>query len=99
MENMTGIFSSRIVAGQLFEEADMVIGLLLDCKLRIQEIKLPTTIHSIMGNLELCYINSSSMKEDFPPPQQGKLFLTINPAALKLWFKRIRVNYMVKPTF
>lgn len=51
MENMTGIFSSRIVAGQLFGEADTVIDLLLDCKLRVQEIKLPTTIHSIMGNL------------------------------------------------
>lgn len=44
MESMTAICSSKIVAGQLFGKADMVINLLLDCKLRIQEIKLPTTI-------------------------------------------------------
>ena len=81
MENMTGIFSSKIVAGQLFGEADTVIDLLLDCKLRIQEIKLPTTMRSI------CHINLSSMKEGFLHPTQGKLFPTINPAALKWWFK------------
>lgn len=88
MGNVTGIFSSKIIAGQVLEEADTVMDLLLDCKLRIHTIKLPTPIHSILGNLQLCHINLSCIKEGFPTTAtKGKLLPTINPAALKWWFK------------
>lgn len=96
---MTGIFSSRTIAGQVLGEADMVMHLLLDCKLRIQITKLPPPIYNVLGNLELCHINLSNIQEAFPPPMKGKLLPAINLAALKWWLKALTVNYRVKRAF
>lgn len=87
MGNVTGIFSSKIIGGQVLREADIVMELLLDCKLRIHIIKLPTPIHNILGNLQLCCINLSRIKEGSPPTTKGKLLPTVNPGALKWWFE------------
>jgi len=67
------MLSSRAGAGQLFGEADTGIELLLDCPLRTQAIKVPTTLRRITRNRIMPY-RFIEYERGLPPPHAGQAF-------------------------